>query len=182
MEKLKMETNKPLITPQMKVGELLQNYPELESTLISLAPAFAQLKNPILRKTLAKVTSISQAARVGGISVAELIGKLRAEIDQAEFRDADAESVQINSSTVQPQWFDPQKIRQSLDARAMIESGEHPLGRVLADLKEFPGDAIYELITPFEPAPLIDKVKTKGFSAWIEPVGTNEYRTYFHRE
>ena len=48
-----MHRNKPLITPETKVGELLTHYPELEELLLQFSPAFATLKNPILRRTVA---------------------------------------------------------------------------------------------------------------------------------
>ena len=40
-----MHRNKPLITPETKVGELLTHYPELEELLLQFSPAFATLKN-----------------------------------------------------------------------------------------------------------------------------------------
>ncbi|MDD4434532.1 MAG: DUF1858 domain-containing protein, partial [Parabacteroides sp.] len=49
----------------MKVAELLNDYPEIEDTLLSLSPAFAKLRNPVLRKTVARVTTLQQAAKVG---------------------------------------------------------------------------------------------------------------------
>ena len=55
-----MHRNKPLITPETKVGELLTHYPELEELLLQFSPAFATLKNPILRRTVAQVTSPQQ--------------------------------------------------------------------------------------------------------------------------
>ncbi len=54
--------NKLIITPQTKVKELLDAYPELEPVLIDMAPAFKKLRNPVLRRTIARVTSIKQAA------------------------------------------------------------------------------------------------------------------------
>ena len=46
------------ITPQTMVGDMLENYPELEDKLIEIAPVFKKLKNPILRKTVAKVATV----------------------------------------------------------------------------------------------------------------------------
>ena len=55
------------ITPDSKIGELLEAYPDLESTLLRLSPAFRHLKNPVLRRTVAKVASLRQVAAVGGV-------------------------------------------------------------------------------------------------------------------
>lgn len=45
---------KPAITPETRVGELLDAYPQLEEALIRMAPAFAKPKNPLLRRTVAR--------------------------------------------------------------------------------------------------------------------------------
>ena len=71
-----MEDRLP-ITLQMKVAELLNDYPEIEDTLLSLSPAFAKLRNPVLRKTVARVTTLQQAAKVGGLNAGYLIQELR---------------------------------------------------------------------------------------------------------
>ena len=72
-----MHRNKPLITPETKVGELLTHYPELEELLLQFSPAFATLKNPILRRTVAQVTSLRQAAKVGNANIVEMVNSLR---------------------------------------------------------------------------------------------------------
>ena len=60
-------------------------FPHLEDILMELSPAFAKLKNPILRKTVARVASLQQAAVVGGLMVDELVNRLRKEVGQEEF-------------------------------------------------------------------------------------------------
>jgi len=65
------------INLQTKVANLLESYPELEDILMELSPVFSKLKNPVLRRTIAKVTSLQQAAGVAGISPPLLIQKLR---------------------------------------------------------------------------------------------------------
>jgi hypothetical protein len=46
--------NKLQITPQIRIGEFLDNYPELEDLLISLSPAFQKLNNHLLRRWILK--------------------------------------------------------------------------------------------------------------------------------
>lgn len=58
---------KLIITPKTKVFELLLAYPELEALLIEMAPVFKKLQNPVLRRTIARVTTLQQAAQVGEI-------------------------------------------------------------------------------------------------------------------
>ncbi len=167
------------ITPETKVGALLDNYPQLEELLIKLAPPFAKLRNPILRKTVAKVTSLRQAAIVGRVNIGELVNALRKEMGQTEDANISDDS-NNNMAGQKPDWMN-NKIAETLDARPMIESGEQPMGTVMQRLRKLPDNLLFELITPFEPAPLIDKGKEQGFSTWTEQVGSDLVKTYFCR-
>ena len=51
-------SEKLIITPKTKVAELLDAYPQLEDILIEIAPQFKKLQNPVLQKTIARVTSL----------------------------------------------------------------------------------------------------------------------------
>ena len=65
------------ITPETKIAELLDAYPQLEEVLIRQSAHFTALKNPILRKTVAKVATIEKAAQMSGIPVRRLVATLR---------------------------------------------------------------------------------------------------------
>jgi len=47
------------ITPSITVHELLNAYPELEDVLIGIAPTFKKLKNPVLRRSSAKLLPLN---------------------------------------------------------------------------------------------------------------------------
>jgi hypothetical protein len=172
--------NKPAnipITPETKVAALLDNYPQLESALMSLAPAFAKLQSPILRKTVARVTTLRQAAKVGGVSLNEMINKLRqaAGISSENFVE---ESIhEANGKT--PDWFKKSAIYKTIDARPILEKGEHPLGLVLNEIRQLQPGQILELVTPFLPAPLIDKGKETGCLVYSMSEKDDLIRTYF---
>jgi hypothetical protein len=167
-----------IITPKTKVADLLNAYPELEDVLVDLAPAFKKLKNPVLRRTIARVTSLQQAASVGNISVDIIVNKLRGIVGQDALTDIESGS---NYAGQVPAWFNQDMISQTNDARETIASGGHPLGDVMGDLHTWEG-GIYELITPFLPAPLIDKVKGLGFEAWTKKENESLFRNYFYRK
>ena len=157
-----MTESRPLITPQSKVGDILNAYPELEETLISIAPAFKKLRNPVLRRTVARVTSLAQAARVGNVSVTELVARLRAAVGQPAFVGVTGETGATVLSEL-PAHIDPSRVMQTIDARPIIDAGEQPMTLVLKALNTLRGDALLLLITPFEPAPLRDRARERGF-------------------
>lgn len=149
------------ITPKTKVGELLDNYPQLEEVLLQLSPAFASLKNPILRKTVAKVASLQQAAVIGNIKVDELVNKLRNLAGQEPLFSESTESEYI--VTELPSWVDKSKIVTTFDAREIIESGGSPMSQILEQTKYLEAGDILILIAPFIPAPILDMLKGQGF-------------------
>ncbi|MEG8947917.1 DUF1858 domain-containing protein [Rosettibacter firmus] len=170
-------TNKNLeITPNTIVGDLLNTYPQLEDKLIEIAPVFSKLKNPVLRKTIAKVATLKQAAQIANISVAQLVNKLRAEVNQEQLI---IESEKQKES--KPDWVDKKKIAYEYDASVDIESGFHPAAKVTKEILELKEDEIYLLITPFVPAPLIKIVEEKGFKTYTEIKGENLVHTYISK-
>ena len=77
-----MKESKITISPKTKVGELLDAYPELEPVLMAMSPAFEKLKNPVLRRTVARVATLQQVSVVGGVNIEEMIRRLRKEAGQ----------------------------------------------------------------------------------------------------
>jgi len=130
----RIRMDKLIITPKTKIYDLLEAWPELEAVLIEAAPQFKKLKNPVLRRTITRVTNISQAAGVAGLKVEELVNKLRAAAGQDRL-DAAGEEGQTYTMD-KPAWFDEGKIKDTIDIRDMLNVGEQPVHEVLATLKK----------------------------------------------
>lgn len=165
------------ITPDTKIGELLAAYPQIEDVLIGLSPTYQALKNPVLRRTVAKVATLRQVAQVGNIPIGTLISQLRCSVGQ-EGSDVD-EGDAVAAS--RPDWARADRIARSFDAREVIQAGGHPMERVMSDLAALDAGAIYELITPFVPVPLVDLARAKGFDGYSFTESPGLIRTYFHR-
>lgn len=172
-----MEKKQLIISPKTKVLQLIETYPELEDVLINYVPAFKKLKNPILRKTVAKIATLQQAASIGNVKVGDLINHLRKEVGQ------ELMNSEVNNpyNTLQPGWFNETNIVQELDVRDMLAAGEHPVNQVLADLKKLPNNSIYKMTAPFLPAPLIDKASSLEFKHYVVKESDNKFFVYFFK-
>lgn len=164
-----------IITPKTKILQAIEAYPQLEELLISYVPAFVKLKNPVLRKTVARIATLQQAAAIGNVPVEELINKLRAEIGQNLFTQNENQMY----NTQQPEWYNESLIAGELDARPMLAAGEHPVNQVIADLKILETGKIYKLTAPFLPAPLIDKASSLNFKHWVTKSDDGTHTIYF---
>jgi hypothetical protein len=69
-----------VLRPASKLDPLLGTYPFLLEFLAGLSPKFEKLRNPILRKTIGKVASLDQAARLADMPVDRLLEAVAAEI------------------------------------------------------------------------------------------------------
>lgn len=170
--------NKIQITPEIKISELLNNFPELEDKLITIAPPFKKLKNPILRKTLGKVTTLRQASKVGEVSLALLINGLREAAGQNEI------TVEENKSNnaVKPDWVNEANIKITYDARIDLENGSHPVAKVSKEILTLNEDELYLLVTPFFPGPLVDIIKDKGFESYSLTKSADEIHTFIKKK
>lgn len=167
------------ITPKTKIYDLLEAYPQLEEILIELVPAFSKLKNPILRRTITRITTLQQAAKVGEIEIEKIINKFR-EIVGDDKISGEFSSEKNNNSN--PDWFNSEKIVRSFDATETINNGGHPLDIVLKETKQLKSGEIYELITPFYPAPLVDVMKSHGFKTFTLKIDNEQFKSYFSRK
>jgi hypothetical protein len=162
--------------PEMKVAQLLEQFPELEEILIAMSPSFQKLRNPVLRRTVAKVATLRQVAKVGGISLSTLIIALRRAAGQEAGTFEDNTSGEAES---QPSWFSAARVVDRFDARAVLESGGQPMGEVMGRLRNLGPGEIMELTTPFPPTPLIDMAHGKGYLTWSVREEPELVRTYF---
>ncbi|MEE9118615.1 MAG: DUF1858 domain-containing protein [Calditrichia bacterium] len=167
-----------IITPKTKVLQLIEAYPQLEDILIQYAPAFKKLKNPVLRKTVAKIATLQQAAVIGNAKVEDLINHLRKEVGQDLYSGESA----IVYTTQKPGWFSEELIETEFDAKEMLAAGEQPVNQVIADLNSMNSGKIYKLVAPFLPAPLIDKASSLKIKHWVEKLDDQNFNIYFYKE
>jgi uncharacterized protein (DUF2249 family) len=167
-----------IITPDTKIGDLLERYPKLEDVLIGLSPTYKALKNPVLRRTVAKVATLHQVSKVGNVPIGSLIDTLRSAVGQ-ETGHVYEEGAAVNEA--RPAWARAEAVVRTFDARALIQAGSHPMPQVMSDLNALKPGEVYALVTPFVPAPLIDLASQKGFAAWSGREESDTVRTYFTR-
>lgn len=164
------------ITPETKVAALLEHFPELEEVLIDLAPPFKKLRNPVLRKSVAKVASLRQAAAVGRVPIEQMINLLREKVGQ-EPLEVETDDDEISYYSTQPSWFDEKRVAVSL-VESEIDPDVMPLTPLMQTARGLAEGEIVELVTTYLPAPGIDIMRRKGFLVWSTEQG-DVVKTYF---
>ena len=69
----------------------------------------------------------------------------------------------------------------TLDVRPMIARGEEPFSKIMALVAgTAPGEG-FTIVSPFIPAPLIEKLQSEGYTARPEHRSDGGWQTQFHR-
>ena len=171
-----MTTGNIEITPTTKINDLLNLYPEIEETLIDIAPPFKKLKNKFLRKSVAKVATLKHISSVGNVPLNELINKLREAVGQSKTSDFYEDE---NYFSDRPEWFSVDKISLSLNEENLKDKNKMTLVTILQEARNVKKGEIVELTTTFLPAPGLDKMKAKGYSVWAVKKEDDLIKSYF---
>jgi len=167
------------IQPSTKIAQLLDAYPELEEVLIEMAPPFKKLKNPLLRKSVAKVATLQQAAIVGRLDPSAMIDQLRQAVGLTPIEVTETPAVEEYLGTA-PDWFDSSCVATSIDDRD-DDSDEMAITRIVKAMKDLPEHRVIELTTTFLPAPGIDVARRRGFRTWTVQEQDKLFKSYFTR-
>lgn len=170
------------ISPDTKIAALLKAEPRALDAIVSLAPAFEKLRNPVLRKVMASVTTIAMAAKIGGREVSDFYRVLQPLGFDPPTITAQSQQQAIKTTDS----FSPGDIAadalEILDVRPVIASGEDPLQLILKRVESLPEGHALQIINSFEPVPLLKLLQKKGFETHSEQVADNLYHATFRKK
>ena len=80
-----------------------------------------------------------------------------------------------------PDWLNKSNIKISLDARPLLAQGIHPLEQVQTECAALTAGQIFEIITPFPPTPMIEKMASAGFETYSAMENDGMFHTFFKK-
>ena len=152
------------INAKTKVSKLIEANDKTIEVISSVNKHFKKLKNPFLRKALAPRVNISEAARIGGVPVCVLIDKLR-EIGFEVESDCGCETASPKDKYRLEEKQTTMKKEKviEMDVRPILAGGVDPFDAIMAKLKTMADDETLMIINTFEPIPLLNLLKKKGY-------------------
>jgi len=151
------------IQANWKISDVLKHYPELLETIVGLSPAFSRLHNPVLRRVQARLVTVEQAAQIAGINASDMT----AQLNRAAGIDAEAAGharvATLHPLEAEPEWARTAPLGVDLDVRPLHERGEEPFGAIMEVVRKVAPGEILRLRNSFEPAPLYDVLRMRGF-------------------
>jgi len=166
------------ITLETKIADLLNNYEGMKEILIDINPKFEKLNNPILRRTIAKVAGVKQAAIVGGMEPLELLNKLRLAVGQEPLENVEYESAQQNKEI--PSWI-TQEPKKQLNANQILDEDKNPLAEVTKTLRKLDKGDIIVVKSDFKPEPLIEELLKANYELFSQEIDKEHFFTYIKK-
>jgi uncharacterized protein (DUF2249 family) len=171
-------TVKNKINASTKISTLIEENPKTIEVIASINKNFKKLQNPVLRRTLASRVSIRDASRIGGVSINTILRKLEEIGFEVELNNEEEELFKNNDSHRRGFGFRRRKRFGNrkytnmkvieLDAREDLEKGIDPFQSIMKKIKTLEEGEVLRVINTFEPLPLINVLKSKGYRSWVE--------------
>jgi len=166
------------ITLETKIADLLNDHEGMKDILIKINPKFKKLNNPVLRRTLAKIAGVKQAAVVGGMDPMDLLNQLRIAVGQTPVRSTNKKEVVSTSEA--PVWIAAEP-KATLDANALLDKEDNPLAKSYNILKKLNDGDILTITADFQPEPLIEEFEKSGHEVYCQEVDETHFITYIKK-
>ena len=167
-----------IINSETRISKLIEVNRDTIDVISSINKHFSKLKNPILRKTLASRVTISDAARIGGVTVELMLEKLQS----IGFETSEQVNIELNKKNKTNNYIEMRKETIiELDVRPILAKGIDPFKSIMAELEKMADGNTLMIINTFEPIPLLNILKTKGYSYETERPENGVVHTYLEK-
>lgn len=170
-----------------RVSAVLARDPALVEVFVRLSPAFERLRNPAMRRVMARLVTIEHAAAIAGITPPELIAALNHALGVTAPPHANdvaaAPAAAPSSAAARTAGHDPAappRIRE-VDVRDDLRSGREPFSRIMAAVAALAPDEGLVVRATFRPVPLIATLERRGFTAHTTEHGADDWTVVFSR-
>jgi uncharacterized protein (DUF2249 family) len=167
------------IQANWKISDVLKHYPALLETIVSLSPAFSRLHNPVLRRVQARLVTVEQAAQIAGIDAGEMTARLNQAAGITTTATAPERVATLHPLHVEPEWVKTAPVAVDLDVRPLHERGEEPFGAIMEAVRKVAAGEILRLRNSFEPVPLYDVLRMRGFEHVTDKLADDDWEILF---
>jgi uncharacterized protein (DUF2249 family) len=138
------------------------------------------LHNPVLRRVQTRLVTVEQAAQIAGINPEVMTARLN---QAAGIEAAAADPTQtttMDPSPAEPEWARTARVSVDLDVRPLHERGEEPFGAIMSAVREIAPGEILRLRNSFEPVPLYEVLRMRGFEHVTRQQGDDDWEILFY--
>lgn len=163
-----------------RVSDVLARDESLVEVFVRQAPHFSKLRNRAMRKVMARLVTVEQAARTANVSPDGLVRELNAALGLT-VDESDIETAPIADA---PSTHDthPAAARVvELDVREDLRLGREPFSRIMAAVGALADEDVLHLRAIFEPAPLFAVLAKRGYRHESQAHADDDWSVWFWR-
>lgn len=166
-----------------KVSDVLARDESLIDVFVRHAAHFEKLRNRTLRRVMARLVTVEQAARIANVPADRLVHDLNEALGLADLvgpaTDATIRhpNVSLEAPSVRPS--KPPAIE--LDIRQDLRDGREPFATIMSAVAGLHDGDVLLLRTIFEPAPLFDILAKRGFQHACAAHAADDWSSWFWR-
>jgi uncharacterized protein (DUF2249 family) len=159
-----------------RVSEVLARDEALVEIFVRHSAHFEKLRSVTMRRVMARLVTVAQAARIAGVHVDTLVRDLNEALHLDASHPAAAEELEESTG------HHPTVLREvELDVREDMRVGREPFSRIMAAVAKLGADEVLHLRTIFEPVPLFGVLEKRGFSHERARISAHDWSIWFWR-
>lgn len=175
--------NRP-VAPGDRVSDVLARDESLAEVFIRAAPQFAKLRNSAMRRVMARLVTIEQAARMAGVRCDVLVRDLNQSLGVAPAVVSPVASPSIENSAgptagMAPRPTDAREV--TLDVRDDLRAGREPFSAIMSAVAKLGAGDVLHLRAIFEPVPLYAVLEKRGFVHESQAQAEDDWSVWFWR-
>jgi uncharacterized protein (DUF2249 family) len=163
------------------VSDVLARDESLVEVFVRLAPHFAKLRNRSIRRVMARLVTVEQAAATARIPTASLVRELNAALGLVEQAAAASPTNAVTHASPLAERHPESAPVIELDVREDLRRGQEPFSRIMAAVAALRADEVLHLRAIFEPAPLFAVLAKRGFTHESVKHAADDWSVWFWR-
>ena len=163
-----------------RVSDVLARDESLVGVFVRHARHFEKLRSPTMRRVMARLITVEQAARTAGVDVDDLLRDLNRALGVPT--DAPAPAPAETSSDAPSAGTRPAgRPTIELDLRDDMREGREPFSRIMTAVAALDDSRVLRLRTIFEPVPLFEVLARRGFHHESRRDAPEDWSAWFWR-
>lgn len=171
------------VTAGDKVSDVLARSESLVEVFVRHAPHFAKLRNRTMRRIMARLVTVEQAARTANVPAERLVHDLNDALGiSMNPADVGRSSPAMDATPTVTALSHPANANViELDVRDDLRTGQEPFSKIMRAVGGLRGDDVFLLRTTFEPAPLFAVMARRGFVHESRAHASDDWSAWFWR-
>ena len=169
------------VSPTDRVSDVLARDEALVEVFVRQAPQFAKLRNRSMRRIMARLVTVEQAARMAAVAPAALVGELNAALGIAtESGESSVPSGPPPTAAAMPELRPPPGAPVvEVDVREELRTGREPFSKIMAAVAALEDREVLLLRATFEPIPLYAVLEKRGLVHRTQAAATEDWAVWF---